>query len=639
MLDLLRGFSKGWLAKILIALLVISFAVWGVSGSLIFGGQYNVVQVGRTKIDVNQYRFAYDTQLLTLSQSFGRRLSRQEADALGLRESVLNQVVAGAVLDENGRKMGLGLSDKSVAQEIANDPRFRDLSGQFSRNSLRASLQQAGLTEEDYIANRKQVSMRNQILDGTAASLNMPAAYLDALSVYEGETRVFDYVTLGPEVAEDIPEPTDEELSAYYEANKSDFIAPEFRKIAILKLEPSDVMKLDEVTEEDLQSAYESRKANLRRPERRQVQQLVMPSREIAEAALQKLNSGTTFEDIVEEQGKTIADIDLGVVTRNALPDENIANAAFELELNKPSGIVDGLFGPVLLRVAKIEEETTTPFEEIKDTLREQIALERAVDDVFANFDAIEDERGAGEQLIPTGEKVGLKTRILDAVDARGNDENGNPITDIPQFAELLAEANQALPGDDTQPIEIGDDGFIWFDVLEVIPERQKPEDEVLDDVKTAWTSAETDKRVGAVAQKIAERITAGEDFDAVLADTLPTDSFGQAVKRSTTDPLRRNAQAPNFPIVAVRQGFALSKSAVDTVQIGSNKEIVFKVSDVQQSPSPDVPDNLVSQIDLAASQDILSQVVEHLQSKETVTVNRSAIELAFNPHGGHGGR
>ncbi|MEM7216451.1 MAG: SurA N-terminal domain-containing protein [Pseudomonadota bacterium] len=638
MLDSLRVFSKSWLAIVLIGLLVVSFAIWGISGSIIFGGQYTIVQVGDTEIDANEYRFAYENQLVTFSQSIGRRLSRQEADALGMRENVLTQVIAGAVLDENARKMGLGLSDQSVAEEIADDPRFRDLSGQFSRNGLRNSLAQAGMTENDYIQSRKRVSMRNQILDGTAASLAMPAAYIDALSTYRDETRVFEFVTLGTEVAGVIPDPSETDISSYYETNKTDFIAPPYRKVAILKLQPQDLMKPEEVTEEELQSLYENRRSNLRSPERRQVQQLVLGNKEAAEKVLQSLAEGATFEEVVAEQGKTIEDIDLGILRRDELPDEKVAAAAFEAKLNEPTEVIQGLFGPVIVRVAKIEEESTTPFEEIKETLRQEIAIERAVDDVFASYDAVEDERGAGESILPTGEKLELETRVLDAVDINGQDQYGNPISGIPQFRDLVAQAFQAQPGDDTQAIEIGENGFLWYEVLEIIPERQKTLDEVRDDVRSAWISAETDKAIKAVADQIVERLKLGGDFNAILAELLPTDSLGAAITTSRTDPLQRSGQSPDFPAAAVRAGFAEKTGAISTVGIGENQEIVYRISEVQAAGTDALEDEVTQQIDLAASQDILSQVVEHLQSREEVFVNRDAIDLAFNPYGGHGG-
>lgn len=636
MLGFLRGSSKGLLAKILIALLVISFGVWGISGSILFGGQYNVVQVGETQIHASEYRFAYENQLRAFSQSIGRGLSRQEADSLGLRENVLSQVVAGAVLDENARKMGLGISDENLGMSIASDDNFKDLTGQFSRSTLRNTLAQAGLSEEDYIQSRKRVSMRNQILDGTAASMSMPAAYTDALSIFQKEKRVFDFVTVGSEVAGDIPSPTDSELSSYYDENKNDFVAPEYRKVAILKLEPTDLAKPDDVTDEELRAAYENRKSSLKTPERRQIQQLVLGNADAAEAALKRLSEGATFDEVVSENGKTIADIDLGVLRKDELPDEKVAEAAFAAKLNEPTDVVEGLFGPVIVRVAKIEEESVTSFEDVKDELKQQIATERAVEDVFENFDAIEDERGAGEQILPTGEKLDLETRVIEGVDASGSDMQGNPLTDVPQLRALVQAAFTAEPGDDTQAIEIGENGFLWYDVLEIIPERQKELNEVKSEVREAWIAAKTKEEIVKVAEKIAERVRSGEDFNTVLGETLPTDSLGQAVSYTTTEALQRSGQTPDFPITAVRRGFGVASSTIDTVDIGENNLIVFRVAEIEDAEIEELPADISEQIDVAASQDILSQVVEHLQSRESVVVNRAAIDLAFNPGGGN---
>ncbi|MEM7068190.1 MAG: SurA N-terminal domain-containing protein [Pseudomonadota bacterium] len=636
MLDMLRGFSKGWLAKVLIGLLVASFAIWGISGSILFGGQYNVVQVGDTKVDVSQYRFAYENQLSSLSQSFGRYLTRQEADSLGLRESVLSQVVAGAVLDENARNMGLGISGDNLAKDISEDPTFRDLSGQFSRERLRSALRNAGLTEDDYIESRKRVSLRNQILDGTAASMSVPQAYVDAMKAYQNERRVFDYVSIGSEALAEMPVPSAADLKSYYDENKSSFVAPEYRKLAILKLEPSDLAKPEDVTEDEIFAAYENRKDSLRSPAKRQVQQLVLANKEAAETAEKQLAEGASFEEVVSENGKTIADIDLGLLTQSDLPDENIAKAAFEAKLNEPTDIVDGLFGPVILRVVKIEAAKTTPLDEIRDTLRDQVAQERAIDDIFASFDAVEDERGAGEQVLPIGENLGLDTRTISAMDANGLDKDGNPIANFPELRNLATNAFQAEPGDDTQAIEIGENGFLWFDVLEIIPERQKPFEEVESEVKTAWITTETDKAVAAIAEDIAKRVQNKEDFNTVLSETLPTDSLGQAVTFATTEPLTRNAQDANFPTSAVAAGFSENANATSNITGAEGQHIVFRVAKVDNGGGGALPEDLKERVDLAASQDILSQVVEHLQSRESVSVNRSAIDLAFAPHGGN---
>src|SRR5690606_20104349 len=105
MLTWLRGKTGSFMVKILLGLLVISFAVWGISGQIFTGVGNHVVAVGDTRVSVNEYRLAYDRQIQLLSQQFGTRITREQARAFGLEQQVLAQLVAGAALDEQAREM------------------------------------------------------------------------------------------------------------------------------------------------------------------------------------------------------------------------------------------------------------------------------------------------------------------------------------------------------------------------------------------------------------------------------------------------------------------------------------------------------------------------------------------------------
>ena len=630
MLDALRGFSGGWVAKILIGLLVASFAVWGVSGSILYGNVNTVVQVGDTTVEGYAYRFAYENQLNALSQQAQRRLSRQEADAFGLRSNVLAQVISGAVLDENSRNMGLGISDKNLAQEIAKDPNFSDLSGNFSRGTLQATLRQYGLTEAEYIEDRKRVALRNQIQEGTASSLDMPKAFKDALSVYQNEKRVIDYVAVGPEVLDQTPAPQETDLKEYFEANKTDFTAPEYRKLTVLLLQAADVAKPQEVTNEEIKATYESRKDGLRTPEKRRIEQLVLKNMEEAEQAKSKIAAGTSFEDVVAEQGKTIADIDLGLLIKNELPDTKVADAAFAAQLNVPTDIVEGLFGPVIVRVSEIEAEATASFQDMKDQLRQELAMQKAADEVFSLFDAVEDERAAGSTLSESAKLLNLSTRTISSVDSFGRDTNGNSISGIPNLRELLQVAFQTEPGDDTRELPIGNDGFLWYEVDEITPSRQQEFDEVKDEVSSAWVASETGKKVQAIADGIAERIRGGEDFNTVLAEVLPTDSIGSVVKFASTEPILRTAQLNELGRDAMRKSFLSSKGSIEVAEANENNRIVLRIADVIAPEISTEPSELEDELNQAAAIDILNQVVADMQSRLDVSVNQAAIDAAF---------
>jgi len=93
-----------------------------------------------------------------------------------------------------------------------------------------------------------------------------------------------------------------------HEANKTNYMAPEYRKLTILTLQASDISKPQEITEDEIRTAYEARKDNLRSPEIRRVEQLVLKDKAEADSVKEKLAGGASFEDVVKELGKAIGE-------------------------------------------------------------------------------------------------------------------------------------------------------------------------------------------------------------------------------------------------------------------------------------------------------------------------------------------
>ena len=135
MLESLRRAAGTWVAKILLLLLVMSFAVWGISSSLVNGiGSEAVITAGNTSVSATEFRLAYNRQLNLLSQQFGQQLTSEQATAMGIEDQVIGQLVAGALLDEQARAMGLGLSKDRLANLTAGDPAFQGPDGKFDRD-------------------------------------------------------------------------------------------------------------------------------------------------------------------------------------------------------------------------------------------------------------------------------------------------------------------------------------------------------------------------------------------------------------------------------------------------------------------------------------------------------------------------
>ena len=626
MLQILRSSVGGWVAKTFIGLLVLSFAVWGVSGAFVNGAADYVIQVGETKVGLLDYRLTYDQRLNALSRQLGTRLSREQARAFQIEQSVISQLTSGAILDESARKMGLGLSEDELAKLIGNDPAFRDAAGTFSRSQLTFALQRIGMREEDYLRNRSAVSIRSQIVEGTANGFEVPATFIKALATFQKEKRQFDYVIIDKGAIGDTPVASDSDISAYYADNKNDFVAPEYRKLNVLKLEATDIADEDSVDDQAVKDEYEATKASFVDPEQRKIQQLVLTDPVKAKAIVERLKGGELFETILAEEGKSESDVELGVFTKADLPDVAIADAAFALELNKPSDVVTGIFGPVILRVVEISEEKTTPFDDVKDQIRKDLSLKKASDELFDIHDRIEDERAAGDSLADAAKTLGLKMHYVEMIDRSGRLPDGSVYTDLPASAKMLDEAFKIDVGVEADPISLSVNGFAWFEVAKVISERQKPLDEVRDAVATAWVTKTASDKIRALADTLNERITAGENMEKVATALLP-----EAVEVKESAELLRTDESDDLSRDAVQAGFGTATGKSVSTASGADKYVVLVVKNIIAASNSSVDEAIINQINSSASDDILTQMVNKLQQDESVNINPQAIETALS--------
>ena len=140
MLRGIRKASSNWLGKtimsVVMGVLILSFAVWGIADIFKGFGQSTLATIGRTEISTEQFRQIYTEKLQQLGRQFGRPLTMDQARAFGLDRQVLQQTIAEAALDEEARRMGLGQSDAEIMRMIYSDPNFKGVERQFRSGTL-----------------------------------------------------------------------------------------------------------------------------------------------------------------------------------------------------------------------------------------------------------------------------------------------------------------------------------------------------------------------------------------------------------------------------------------------------------------------------------------------------------------------
>jgi peptidyl-prolyl cis-trans isomerase D len=629
MLRGLRKASTNWLGKVVMAgvvgFLVISFAIWGIGDIFRGFGRSTVAKIGGTEITIEQFRTLYNDRLQQYSRQLGRPISMDQARALGLDRLVLGQIVSEIVLDERARKLGLNLSDAEVAKLIAADPAFRGPTGQFDHFTFEQTIRNAGYTEARYVAEQRRRMLRRELAGTIASGMEAPKALIEAANRYQNEQRSIEYVLLDHAQAGDIPAPSEEELAKYFDERKVLFRAPEYRKLVVVSLIPSELAQWIEIPEADLKRAYEERRARYVTPERRQIEQIDFPNTEAAQAAAQRIAQGASFADIAKETGKTEKDTDLGSFTKAGMIDRAVADAAFSLKEGDVSGVIAGRFGPVLVRVVKVEPEQVRSFDEVKGELKRELATARAKADVHDTYDKIEDARAEGKPLGEVAESLKLPVRTIEAIDRSGRDPAGTPIG-LPDQKRLIEAAFSTDVGVERDPLQVAD-GYVWYDVAAITPSRERPLDEVKDQVVARWREQEIAKRLNAKADEILEKLKAGT----VLAEVAAADHL----KVETLSGIKRGGVSPPLSAAVVETIFRTPKDANargDAAQGGD--QLVFRVTDIVVPPLEAESDNskrVVEVLNRALSEDVLTQYIAQLESEMGVTFNQSALHQVIS--------
>lgn len=530
MMESLRNAAKGWMAKVLIGLLAVSFAVWGIADVFRGGTANTLASVGEQEIPAARFDSAFKDYLQALSRQAGKGMTPEEARAMGIDKAVLDSLIQQAALDDQASKLKLGVSNTYLAQDLMKDPAFHNSQGVFDAERFKQLLAQNNLTEEMFFGEERQRLLREALGNTASGGIPVSLGLIEAQYRHDSEQRDARFFLITAADSE-VPAPTEDEIRKEYEANPSAYTAPEYRAVAVMKVEPADIAAAMALTDQDLADAFEKYKADYFTPETRTILQLSFPTEADAVAAKQKLSGGTDFLALATERGFTEADITFADKTKAEFIDPAIAEAAFALTEGAVSDPVKGQFSTVLLKAVKVTPEKQSTLVEVKPALQERVRLERAAEEIQSIYDAVEDARAAQTSFEDIAAKAGIPFQLVAATDAQGKDKDGKDVA-MPHAKEVLQAAFTSDVGVENDAISL-DNGYVWYEVREVVPAAVRPLDAVRDQAAKAVTAQKLEAHVGEKAKALVERARGGATLDALASEAKATVATAQGIRRS----------------------------------------------------------------------------------------------------------
>ena len=535
MLTQMRKGASSWPAKVLLIVIALSFVAWGMGGVFTDRNVNVVAQVGDVDVEIQRLQIAYNQQSQQFeNQGFqiepGGDLSRAIA---GL---ALEQLVQDALYRITGEELGVTINDETVRADIASNGLFQDDQGRFDGGRFLMLLQNNGLSEAAYVNSLRGQIADSQLQNGIGAVPLAPDAMVDLIYDYRFERRVAEFAVIPNDVLAPTVEPSQDELDAYFADHADRYQAPEYRSAEFIAIYPSDLAAEMTATEEELRQFYETNEARWIEPEKRDVRRMAFATLEEAQAASDRVAAGEDFDAVAADMGADV--LDLGTVGRSDLFGD-LTEPIFALEEGLPSApIASPLGGYLVAQVTAIEPEMVVGFDEAREDVAQQVALEKAYDAMYDVANDLDDMLASGDSIADAAATLGLSPQTVTRVDASGNAADPLSLQVIPDAPEFLPELFTAEQGFASPVIETANGGLLALEVTGIEAARPLTFEEAQERVAQDWRT----ERQAELAQQAARDAVANLDSARLLANAF----VGMPVSVSRPDAFRRS-EAPEI--------------------------------------------------------------------------------------------
>lgn len=543
MLQVFREKFSGWVLLIIVGILLVPFALFGINNYFQTTVENYVAKVGEAEISPAQLQERLDLQRQQMRQMLG-----QDADLAFLQTPENKRRILDSLVDEelrfqDAKASGVEVPAAHLQQEIAAIEAFK-LNGAFDAETYKQVLARNNMTPAIFQDRMVRDMVAREIVTRISGSSFVTDAEVDGYLKLYNQTRTYSALRL--RAADEVlaTPPTDDEIKADYEANQSEYQTPEQIKVEYVEVNEVD-LNVDPLSDEDLQKRYEEQKDRYVVPEQRLVSHILVEVASGADADAQKaalaeaeklaadIKGGKDFAEVAkassDDLGSKQQGGDLGWVERGQ-NDPAFDDALFKLEAGKVSEPVLGANGYHLIQLREVRAERRRELAEVKSELIAEYEAE-ARDVAYSDLAGrLVDEIHADPQSLagPAG-KLNLEIKQSEMFSRSGGAGiAANPDVVKEAFSELVLTR-----GVTSELIELGKNHVVALRVIE----RKAPEQRTLDDVRAEIDAklrlAAQRKQLESKAKEIESKMAAGTTLDAVATELGKTPEKADAVVRT----------------------------------------------------------------------------------------------------------
>lgn len=570
MLLTIRNKSKGWVAWVIVFIITIPFALFGINSYFEGANQITVANVDGEKINAQAFERSMEQRRRSFRSMFGNSFNPEMVDNPQFREQVLEGLVSSQLIRRYAQDSGLRLSDEALRERIVSTPQFQ-VEGKFDQATYRRLLSANGNSTEGFEQQERISGGINQIQTGLAQSALVSPAEVDQLLTLSLQKREAEYTILAAKDFLQGVEVSEEERLEDYRSNEPTYQQADRIKLDYIKLTLADIAKDIELDDDEIAQAYEASMGKYIKPETRIASHILLAVPrtaddakqaeilETATALIARIDAGEDFaklaEELSDDPGSKRKGGDLGVIAKGQMVPEFEA-AVYSMAQGEVSEPIKTDFGYHVIKLTRLDEESQQPLEEVKSTVEkdEKSRLaETQYTEIAETFRTLVFENS--ESLDAAAEDLGLKIQTSDwvtRVSGPGDFSNERARTAAFDGAVVDEDLNSEV-------IELDENSLIAMHKNEFEAQHTKAFDLVDAQIETKLKNQKASEIAKTNGETLITSMTDGSEDETITFTSLP------AAKDESTSPIDRQIAAQVFKQTlpdgdaAVIEGFALN--------------------------------------------------------------------------------
>ena len=527
MLDKMREGSQGVAAKIVLVVIILSFALAGVSSYL--GGSNVAVAVLVNDQEISQANVeqAYQNERANLQQQYGEQfdiLASNPNFAQQVRAQATQGLITDALITQAIDEMGLRIGDEQVKDEIRSMQEFQ-VDGKFNNEQYLALLRRASYTPAQFSESLKSDLARRQLLQMLIGSEFVLPSEVDTASNLQAQQRVAKLLTVKTSDFADAASVTEDEINEYYQANTTQFQSAEQVSLNYVLLDASNLVGQASVTDEEVEAYYDNNHSDYQRAERRKVahilvQGLTEESENKAQTLLDEINAGADFATLAAENSDdTFSASNNGELDwfEAGVMDPAFDSASFALSKASPiSKLVKSSFGYHIIKLIDVEESAALPLADVKERVEAALLKQKSNELYFELYQTLSEV--AFESPDNLEEAAGaISAQILHS--ELFSADNVPQQFDNSTLLQTVFDQDFRDEGLNSELIELSDHTAIVVRVNDYKEAAAKPLTEVSEQITNALTLQNAQQRAETFVQEITDKLNNGESVESELAE------------------------------------------------------------------------------------------------------------------------